>query len=168
MGEPPEDFKASVCQRLLQEKREKAASDARRKWAQAERMKVETKVETKEEDGDGGEEKKDEEGTLEDAVKKAEEAVELTKEERSAWFRKPTVEDLSKKELSQTFSSFMLPSEEEGFDEVRYVWQPREACESYLEAWIRERKLTQRVEDLQPGTWFKEQWQAWSSILQEW
>merc|ERR1719384_889524 len=57
MGEPPEDFKASVYQRLLQEKREKAASDARRKWAQAERMKVETKVETKEEDGDGGEEK---------------------------------------------------------------------------------------------------------------
>jgi len=164
MGEPPEDFQASVHQRLLQEKRDRAACDARRKWTQGERM----KVETKEEDGDGEEEKKVEEETLEDAVKKAEEAVELTKEERSVWFRKPTVEDLSKKELSQTFSSFTLPSEEEGFDEVRYVWQPREACESYLEGWVRERKLTQRVEDLQPGAWFKDQWQEWSAILQEW
>lgn len=108
------------------------------------------------------------EETLEEAVLKAQEAVELSEEEKRVWFRKPLVEDLGKKELGQSFANFSLPSADEGFDEVRFAWQPEEACMEYLKAWIAERKLTQRVEDLQPGAWFREQWQEWGALLQQW
>merc|ERR1711972_568218 len=56
----------------------------------------------------------------------------------------------------------------EGFDEVRFVWQNQAKSEEYLKAWVKTRKLNQRVEDLTPGTWFNEQWTEWDKLLQNW
>merc|ERR1712226_1068065 len=111
---------------------------------------------------------KTEEESLEEEIKKAEAAVELTEQEKAICFSKADVEDLAQKDLSKFFGSFTLPDKAEGFDEVRFVWQKGPACEEYLKAWIKERKLTQRVEDLVPGDWFKEQVDLWTGVLQEW
>merc|ERR1712129_480071 len=55
-----------------------------------------------------------------------------------------------------------------GFDEVRYVWEKQPKCAELLGAWVHERKMTQRVEDLTPGEWFKELWSKWIKTLQDW
>merc|ERR1712176_95298 len=130
-------------------------------------MKKET-TEEKDEIKEDVEKKESEKESLEDAIKRAEEGVELTAEEKNLWFRKHSVDDMLKKDLAQSFSGFTLPTKNEGFDEIKFAWQPADACAEYLKAWIAERKLTQRVEDLQPGSWFKDQWVEWTKLLQEW
>merc|ERR1712083_161586 len=75
---------------------------------------------------------------------------------------------LLRKELARSFADFTLPTKEEGFDEVRFEWAKEKACEEYLKAWVLERKLTQRVEDLQPGQWFKDQYAEWNNIVGDW
>merc|ERR1712060_427584 len=95
-------------------------------------------------------------------------AVELSAEEKKVWFRKSDTEDLNKKDLGYYFSMFSIPTKEEGFDEVRYIWQSEEACKTYLQNWIIERKMLMRVEDLNPGQWFKEQWNSWGRLLDDW
>merc|ERR1712194_256672 len=65
------------------------------------------------------------EESLEEAIAKAQKAVELTDEEEEMWFPKGDYAphpDLSSKELGSSFSSFSIPTKEEGFDEVRFVW----------------------------------------------
>merc|ERR1712087_471411 len=115
-------------------------------------------------------EKKEEvvEETLEEEIIKAEAAVELSEREKSIFFKKGEAPDLHSRDFSRLFSTFTIPDKSEGFDEIRYVWQKAPACEEYLKKWIVERKLTERVEDLQPGQWFKEQWAEWTTVLAEW
>merc|ERR1712232_62404 len=62
----------------------------------------------------------------------------------------------------------MLPTKEEGFDEIKFVWNKEAESEKYLKAWKTEMKLTQRVDELQPGAWFKDNWSDWQGILQQW
>merc|ERR1712060_420658 len=114
------------------------------------------------------EEKEAEEDSLEDEVKKAQDGIELTAEEKSLWFSKSETKDLSSRDFSRLFSSFTIPSKDEGFDEIRYVWQKAPACEEYLKNWILGRKLTERVEDLQPGSWFKDQFSEWNTMFSDW
>merc|ERR1712187_386068 len=64
--------------------------------------------------------------------------------------------------------NFTIPSKEEGFDEIRFAWQPLAQCEEHLKAWISEKKLTMKVDDLQPGNWFKDKWGDWQHQLQQW
>merc|ERR1712087_706508 len=49
-----------------------------------------------------------------------------------------------------------------------FVWQNQAKSDEYLKAWVKTRKLNQRVEDLTPGTWFNEQWTEWDKLLQNW
>merc|ERR1719247_3545079 len=134
--------------------------------------------ETKEEAEDGpADEEKEEEAeeetveTVEEVIKKAEEAVELTDEEKAQWFLKGDLEkitDVTSRELSSSFGQFSLPAKDEGFDEVRFVWAKEKESVKYLEDWIKDQKLTQRVEDLQPGSWFKEQLAEWQKLYDGW
>jgi len=94
--------------------------------------------------------------------------VTLTEEEKALWFRKPTVPDLVPKELSKAFPIFSIPTSDEGFDEVRYIWKGEAESAEYLKTWIAERKLTERVEDLQPGRWFSEKHGERQRIFQDW
>mmetsp|Transcript_117415 Transcript_117415/g.339462 ORF Transcript_117415/g.339462 Transcript_117415/m.339462 type:complete len:1096 (+) Transcript_117415:106-3393(+) len=91
----------------------------------------------------------------------AEEARFLPREE-------PDVPDISPEALCESYMKFSLPSKEEGFDEVRFVWQKEAKAKEYLKEWIHERKLTQKVEDLQPGERFRSQLMEWESKFQEW
>merc|ERR1712190_397030 len=134
-------------------------------------------AEKKEEKEDGKEEEKEEEPKepersdeeiLAEVAKNAEAGIELTAQEKSCFFNKALTPDMDEKELGRIFGTFTLPEKTEGFDEVKFVWQNQAKSTEYLKAWIKERKLNQRVEDLQPGSWFKEQWSEWDKLLQNW
>merc|ERR1712151_90669 len=55
-----------------------------------------------------------------------------------------------------------------GFDEVRFVWSKGSECEGKFKEGLLENKRTQRIEDLEPSSWFKEKWTAWEKQLAEW
>jgi len=71
--------------------------------------------------------------------------VELTEEESKMCFRKKATPDLTAKVLAAIYPKFTLPVKDEGFDEVKYTWQPEAKAKQYLTNWIQERKLTTRV-----------------------
>merc|ERR1712048_1556292 len=97
--------------------------------------------------------KKEEDADMENKVE--EKVAELTEEEQNIWFKsKDDVKDLKEAVLNQHFSQFSIPDEDEGFDEIRYEWQDESASRDYLRAWILDRKLTSRIDNLQPSEWF--------------
>jgi len=176
VGEPAEGFKEGVRASLLQEKRAKAEAEAKRKKAEAERKKLlEAKRKQvkaaaasaagKEEGGDG-EEKKEEDEKVE--VEEEEVNVELTDEEKKLVFRNRPLPDVLAVELAKAFTKFSLPAQDEGFDDVRFEWQAAAAASEYLREWVLKRKATQRVEDLQPGKWFRDAWGEWQKTLLDW
>jgi len=61
-----------------------------------------------------------------------------------------------------------VPEQSDGFDEIKFEWQDAGGCADHLQKWILENKLTQRVEDLQPGSWFQEQLREWQRLIQSW
>merc|ERR1712084_6248 len=119
--------------------------------------------EEKEEEKNEEEKKEDEPVEEEKEVK-----IELTEEEKKLWFRKSAVSELSSKELSAVFTQFSIPEKTEGFSEVKFGFQPEKKAQEYLAKWISQRKLTQRVEALQPGDWFKQQKADWEKLVGEW
>merc|ERR1712060_766171 len=70
--------------------------------------------------------------------------------------------------LGTSFTNFTLPTKEEGFDDVKYEWDKKTKCAGYVKDWILHRKLTTRVEDIQPSEWFTQQHGAWQQQLQKW
>merc|ERR1712087_870760 len=81
--------------------------------------------------------------------------VELTDEEKMVCFRPPTITDLTNHMLSTSFSQFTIPTQDEGFDEIRFEWQGEQKSHKYLRNWVLEKKIMPRIEDLQPTAWFK-------------
>eukprot|EP00927_Polykrikos_kofoidii_P059626 TRINITY_DN54771_c0_g1_i1.p1 TRINITY_DN54771_c0_g1~~TRINITY_DN54771_c0_g1_i1.p1 ORF type:complete len:1177 (-),score=298.62 TRINITY_DN54771_c0_g1_i1:178-3618(-) len=148
MGDPDESFKKRTVAALLLKKREKAIAEAKKQFA-----------EDKKEDGNSE--------LLQEALKKAQE-VELTEEEKEVSFIKGDAEDLTKRDLAACFTRFTLPELAEGFDEVRYAWADQEGCDEHLKQWLCDKKLTQRVEDLTPGSWFKTILDEWHDLLHAW
>merc|ERR1740121_1082712 len=92
----------------------------------------------------------------------------LTDEEKKLFFRTPKIPDLTPMLLSTAFANFTLPDKEEGFAEVKYEWHKTAKASTFLKEWISKRKLTVRVEDLQPGEWFAKQWSLWQTQVQQW
>lgn len=95
-------------------------------------------------------------------------AAELTAEEKKQWFRKQAAPDLVPYVMSTSFTKFSVPTSDEGFDDINFEWYPADACQDYLKQWVRDRKLTTRVEDLQPSDWFMNKLKDWQKILQSW
>jgi len=92
--------------------------------------------------------------------------VELTEEEEKMWFRpQPGAPDLTSTVLSQSFAYFTIPEKDEGFDAIRYEWQNEETSKEYLRKWVLEKKLTSRMEDLQPSQWFKDKLAEWQKNI---
>lgn len=170
--------------RLLEERRKKAEEARTTKLAEA-KKKAEARRAAQAEDNPEAEPK---EANAEEAVddendakkedeeqKKDEDAeepevgpVELSDEEKKQWHRKMSIPDIAPNALGKSFTSFSVPSKEEGFDEVKFAWQPREKSVAHLRAWIQEMKKTQKVEDLQPSQWFKDESAKFNRLIQEW
>merc|ERR1712039_1112676 len=147
-------------------KKEEEEAKEEEKAEEKEEEKEEAKEEEKEEEPK--EPERSEEEILAEVTKNAEAGVELTAQEKSCFFNNALTPDMDEKELGRIFGTFTLPDKAEGFDEVRFVWQNQAKSEEYLKAWVKTRKLNQRVEDLTPGNWFNEQWTEWDKLLQNW
>merc|ERR1712032_1779487 len=80
--------------------------------------------------------------------------VELAEEEKKRWFRKSAIPDLAPYALNTSFTKFSIPEKEEGLDSVTFDWNKEDKCKEYMKQWIRERKCTTRIEDIQPSEWF--------------
>lgn len=172
-----EKRRASKAAKKKQEMLKKKFEEEKRKKERAEKVAKGEEVEEEAEEApqeEAKEEEKDsdeDEKTEEEPEEPEEEPpkAELTAEEKKQWFRQTSVPDLSAYALGTTFMKFTIPDkEEEAFDEVRYDWAKGEKCKEYLRQWIRDRKLTIRVEDLQPSEWFNTKWKEWQKTLQVW
>lgn len=176
MGEPTQEFKDKVHDLILTQKKNKVETERKRKIADLQRKKAleekkkkqekakanKDKDEADQDDDDAGEEK-EEEPVIEEGP-----PVELTEEEKQLWFRKSAIPDVSEKMLSKALPNFKIPETEEGFDDVSYEWQPESACAEVLKQYILDYKKTHKAEDLKPGTWFKEQHEAFQKSVSDW
>eukprot|EP00930_Biecheleria_cincta_P023397 TRINITY_DN16912_c0_g1_i1.p1 TRINITY_DN16912_c0_g1~~TRINITY_DN16912_c0_g1_i1.p1 ORF type:complete len:871 (-),score=228.44 TRINITY_DN16912_c0_g1_i1:111-2696(-) len=198
MGQPDKEFKDAVQSRLLDEKKAKAEVERKRKAAekerarQAEERKKEAEARKKRAEADrkareiarkkaAGEEVEEmevtpeteeakEEPKAEDEAKEEEEEapVELTEEEKQTVFRKTAIPDLSETDLLRSYQHFSLPAKAEGFDDVTYAWQEEKETAELFKAYVHEKKMNCRAEDLEPGADFKERWAKWGKTVQEW
>lgn len=175
--------KAEAARKKAEEERQNRQEEEWRKKQEAKRKAWE---ETKNGDDEKDGEKKHDEATEGDAQaeeeheKKIEEQedtdgvpggevnVELTEEEKKLWFRKKDSTDLTSKDLSNFYNNFTLPTKDEGFDAVKFVWANESKSQEYLRQWVLEKKMTQRVEDLMPSEWFKHKTAEWNRILGHW
>mmetsp|Transcript_31905 Transcript_31905/g.94860 ORF Transcript_31905/g.94860 Transcript_31905/m.94860 type:complete len:882 (-) Transcript_31905:62-2707(-) len=194
VGTPSDDFKQFVYDQKLKEKQEKSNAEfvveqakkknarflelrqkqvekARKAQEKAERAaERQARIEAGEEVEEA--EPEEEEADAEMAVEEDDSAeppkVELTPEEMADWFRKGQVADLSALVMSASFPGFSYPEADEGFDKIEYKWNDKKASTDHLKNWIHERKMTTRIEELQPSEWFREKWQTWQKDLQGW
>eukprot|EP00408_Alexandrium_pacificum_P067235 CAMPEP_0171179032 /NCGR_PEP_ID=MMETSP0790-20130122/13051_1 /TAXON_ID=2925 /ORGANISM="Alexandrium catenella, Strain OF101" /LENGTH=889 /DNA_ID=CAMNT_0011643959 /DNA_START=48 /DNA_END=2714 /DNA_ORIENTATION=+ len=159
--------KAAKLTKKKQEALKKKLEDEKKRKERAAKGEPEEEESKPEEE----EEKESEEEKEDEEMEEPEEdppKVEMTAEEKKAFFRKMPVPDLSGYTLSTSFQKFSVPEEEEGFDQVRYEWSKGDKCKEYLRTWVRDRKLTTRVEDLEPSEWFNNRWKDWQKALQAW
>merc|ERR1711920_949941 len=96
------------------------------------------------------------------------EEVSLTDEDRQVRFIKKLSPDVQPAEVSSSFAKFCLPDNDEGFDQIVYVWQPEEKCRDEMKQWQLNKKMTERVEDLKPGDWFKGKLDEWKKAVSGW
>jgi len=180
------EWRARQSERHLKRLLDKRAREVEQQRKQAQkRQRLEAGAEEKEkaEEGDApdasmaDEEKEGEAMAEEDTGGDQEETgeeerplAELTEEDlKGSLFKRPgSTPDLIPYVLNTTFMRFTLPTEEEGFDELRFAWQPAARCEELMREWMLEQKVTSRIEDLQPSDWFKERWTDWQRELQAW
>merc|ERR1712032_1313169 len=96
--------------------------------------------------------------------------VELTEEEKHNVFKKSPsgTPDLAEAVVNKCFSKFSVPQKDEGFDELKYDWQNAADSTEYLKKWVSERKRAAKIEDLQPGEWFKEKLGEWLKTYASW
>jgi len=149
----------------------KKLEDEKRKKEMAERGETPDEEETNKEEATAEDKDSDEEDKEDEEMEEPGEEppkAELTAEEKKQWFRKTPDPDLSAYALSTAFMKFSIPDQEDAFDEVRYEWYKGDKCKDYLQEWVRDRKLTIRVEDLQPSEWFATKWKEWQKTLQSW
>mmetsp|Transcript_6185 Transcript_6185/g.14367 ORF Transcript_6185/g.14367 Transcript_6185/m.14367 type:complete len:811 (+) Transcript_6185:154-2586(+) len=173
VGEPPEAYRAEMQKLILQDKQaasEKAAAAAAAAAAVAAARKLPDKAAFEEARAKA---QRAAEGKLvtqenEKKIEPTKLAVSLTEEEKALKFRRRKVHDLGERAFAETFTSFSLPKQEEEFHSIEYEWDPAERCQDYLEKWISTKKLTQRIEGLQPSEWFRERKNRWALKVAAW
>jgi len=185
IGKPDKAYSARVLQAILADKKAKAESEKKKKQAEVTRKRLLAERAKKAEEakrarmaaqkkkaGDESvaEEKEEEEKPVEEEKMDDVEdvVVELTEEEKATVHRKLPLPDLTEKVLAKTCSKFAMPTKEEGFKDIQFVWEGADKCEERLREFVLELKRTSKAEDLQPSAWFKEKWAECQKLLQEW
>merc|ERR1719310_1586380 len=162
-GEPNAEWKKHVQGLILKSKKTAAEVEAKKKKLEKDRKReLEEKKKKIEAARKAALAKKNGE-TVEEEVPEAAPAeepeeeikVELTEEEQKVVFRKNARTDLTAQEMATSFSKFTIPAKEEGFESISYEWANASQSAEYLKAWVLEKKLTSRVEDIKPSAWFK-------------
>jgi len=184
VGEPSADYVSSVHELILNEKKAAAAKqkeakskelqrkrlleEKKKKAEEAKRARIaaQKKKEGKEEEVE--EPKEEEPAKEEEAPEEPDAPVVLTDEEKATKIRKTERPDLSETALSKFYAKFGLPTQEEGFDNVSYVWQPEAAAKAVVEKYVKGQKMTQKVQDLKPSEDFKAKLAAWTKQVADW
>eukprot|EP00928_Gymnodinium_smaydae_P072686 TRINITY_DN55_c0_g3_i1.p1 TRINITY_DN55_c0_g3~~TRINITY_DN55_c0_g3_i1.p1 ORF type:complete len:881 (+),score=334.31 TRINITY_DN55_c0_g3_i1:53-2644(+) len=152
-----------------EKERKKKLLEAKKKLEEAKKKEKGDDEEKKEEDAPMEEESEDEKSEPEvEEPEASPPTVELDAEEKKANFRKTPLPDLSDRALSSSFTQFSLPGKDEGFETVKYIWSKAPQAEAHMKEWILSRKLTTRLEDLNPSPWFHAQWNRWQKVSKEW
>ncbi|CAK0825322.1 unnamed protein product, partial [Prorocentrum cordatum] len=94
--------------------------------------------------------------------------AELTEEEKRLKFRPVGVPDLLPAVLGSNFGSFSIPTKDEEFDEIVFEWDNEQKATEYLRTWIKNKKRTMRVEDIQPSEQFFTKLNEWAKLNSEW
>ena len=71
--------------------------------------------------------------------------VALDEEEKKTKFLKAHLPDLTPSEMSASFPQFSAPDKDEGFDEIKHMWNKSDKCVEYLKQWVLHHKTTTRV-----------------------
>jgi len=155
--------KRAEKKRLREEEEARRAEEALAKGIEAEPM-----PEEEEEEDEPMEEAEEEKAGEEE--KEEEPKATLTKVEEQDYFKRKeaTIPDVTSAILGNCFSTFAVPASTESFDDVRYPWRPKEEVEELIRQWRVERRMTNRIEGVQPSEWFKEKWTQWQKDLQTW
>jgi len=127
-------------------------------------VKDETKEEVKEEDAVKQEVKEEEK----DADDSKPPVATLSEEEQKLMFRKKTCPDVTGTVIAENLMKFALPCKEEGFDEVENVWADDATAQAYFKKWLVKQKVFCRIDDIQPGEYFRNRWQEWQQVLGTW
>lgn len=87
----------------------------------------------------------------------------------STWYlpKKNKEPDVEEKLVSQTFSEYCLPADDESFKKIEFVWKVKEEAANHLSQWVADRKATMVVADLKPSSWFLEKHKGWQEVFQE-
>jgi len=197
MGQPANDFKKRVQDRILNQKQikidaewkaKKAEKERHRQIAQkqkelrkkAEEQKKKMEADAAKKEGEAKDEKMEDtkEEIKEEEVKEEPEddglgdappQAELTEEEGKVMFRpKLGAGDLAAPALARSLGLFTLPEKSEGYDEVKYAWEPAAKSQEYLKKWLLEAKRTTLLEHLQPSKQFTEKILSWQKQFLEW
>lgn len=131
-----------------------------------EETKEEPKEEVKEEETEEAKEETKEEA--EESEEEPEPVAELTAEDKEQVYRTKTVPDLTQLALSKSYAQFTIPEKSEGFQEVKFVWDKEAECKNSLKSWVKEQKMTCRLDELKPGDWFKSKSLEWTKTIKEW
>jgi hypothetical protein len=94
--------------------------------------------------------------------------VELTEDEKKPFFLPKPMHDLTAQVMNSSFGKFSTPEKNEGFDDIVYEWQKGDQAAEYLKTWIKNKKLTTRIEDIKPGKVFKEKVAEFTKLTKEW
>lgn len=94
--------------------------------------------------------------------------VTLSESEKSSLFSTGGTPDMSKDEISKAFATFSLPDALEGFDEIRYEWQPKQECSELMRRYIRDCRIAQMLGESKPSAWFTEKWEDWQNQMETW
>lgn len=160
--------KKRMCQQSKKERAERAQREREKHLKKPPAKEGEVKEEAMEEANDEVKEEVKEEEKDDVKQEDLEGPPELSAAEQKAWFRKSLVPDMTQAAIFNSFSSWALPTEAEGFDDVRFEWDSAEKCDQILRDFVSELKRTQRVEDLQPHPWFKDKFLEFQSTLKGW
>lgn len=148
IGEPPEQFKSWVHKTIMdRHEKKKEALIAKMKRRQ------------------GGKKKKDDEEEKEPEVDIKE--PEIGDDVKFLPKQPKNQPDISKDLINQSFSTFSIPTLDEGFDAVKFVWADESAAAEYLKKWQLDLKATTIIPDLKPSDWFKEKMKAWKEAKVE-
>lgn len=79
----------------------------------------------------------------------------------SVWFLPHSNSDISMRDITSHFSNFSLPELDEGLDEINFAWSQEAEAKAKLQSWIQSKKETVIVENLCPGSWFKQKLEEW-------
>mmetsp|Transcript_2096 Transcript_2096/g.4308 ORF Transcript_2096/g.4308 Transcript_2096/m.4308 type:complete len:534 (+) Transcript_2096:892-2493(+) len=172
MGEPSADYKKVIQNMILGEKRTTAEKERQKKMiVEEQKRKMEQRkkaAEAAKRKREGKPVEEEEEPAEKDIVMEPIEEPTLTEEEKQLWCRKSQIPDVGAQLLSKVFSKFSLPSTDEGFAAIEYLWQKESTCQEKLKEWMTQRKRTTRVDDITPGDIFKEKLQEFQKVLKEW